>query len=212
MQKEKSERISNPKLWKKAMNYISKRDRRLAAVMRKYGPIRMHLIKNRYEAILQSFINQQISGSAADSIISKFKKMYGGNFPTPAEFLKARESDLKLAGISTQKYSYIRDFCERISNHEIDLDSIDNLPDEEVIAILDDVRGIGRWTAELFLIFSLGRMNVFPADDLGIANAIQILYKNKERPKREALAKMSMKWHPYKSVATIYLWKSLENR
>lgn len=212
MPKSKSAHLSDPKIWKTGMSTLIKHDKLLASVINHYGPISPEMHKNRYEAIIHSLISQQISGSAADSITLKLKKLYNGNIPSPTMFLKSKPAKIRAAGISAQKYLYIKDLCERIIHGDLDLDNIDKLPDEEVISILDNVRGIGRWTAEMFLIFSLGRINVFPADDLGIAKAIQKLYKTKERPKREELDKMSAKWHPYRSIATIYLWRSLENR
>ena len=118
------------------------------------------------------------------------------------------EKIVRAAGISPQKYSYIKDLCMCVDNVEIDLDGLKLLPDEEIIAILDDIKGIGRWTAEMFLIFSLYRADVFALDDLGLRNAIAKAYKLKKLPDRKKMLEISKKWEPYRSVAVLYLWRN----
>ncbi len=203
------ESMTDRKVWLRAMRHLSSRDRKLAKVIAKHGIIRSTWgPANPYEAIVDSFIYQQISGSAADAILKKFQKLYGGRLPTPREFLRTPQSKVRKAGISPQKYSYIKDLCERLVGKELDLESLTKLPDEEVIAILDDVRGIGRWTAEMFLMFSLKRVDVFPIDDLGIQNAVRKVYGLGRKPSREQMTKMSERWIPYRSIASLYLWRS----
>ncbi len=192
------------------MLHLKKKDKVLARIISHVGPIEVKMHDNRYEAIVHAFINQQISGAAADSIMKKFKAMYNGRLPKPKEFLLTPEKKIRSVGISPQKYSYIKGLCERIESKELDLKNLDKLPDEEVIAILDDIKGIGRWTAEMFLMFSLGRTNLFPSDDLGIQNAVHRAYKLKKRPDKNALDRMSERFAPYKSVAALYLWRSID--
>ncbi len=209
----KYESLNDRKVWKKAMAHISKRDRALGRVIGKLGVIRANWgPSNPYEAIIETFIYQQIAGSAADAILKKFKGLYNGRLPTPRQFLATSEKRARRAGISPQKYSYIKDFCERIQKKELDLESLRELPDEEVIAILDDVRGIGRWTAEMFLMFSLFRVNVFAMDDLGLQNAVKRVYKLRGRPDKKTMEELSVKWEPYKSVASLYLWRSVDQK
>ena len=183
----------------------------MAGIIRDVGPMRIYRERvSPYGAIVSSFIYQQIAGSAADAILKKFKALYGGRMPTPTEFLKTPLVRIRKAGISPQKYSYIRDLCKRIKAGELDLDGLAQLPDEEVIAILDDVRGIGRWTAEMFLMFYLKRVDVMPMDDLGLRNAMRTAYHLRKLPGKRKISELSLKWGPYKSIAAMYLWRSLD--
>jgi DNA-3-methyladenine glycosylase II len=208
--------MAEPKLFdkktlRKASAHLRKSDRTMAKIIKSVGNIDPEWgTRDPYEAIVRSFIFQQISGSAGASIIKKFMAIYGGRLPTPREFLKTPEKMVRAAGISPQKYSYLKDFCQRLEGRQLDLHSLADLPDEEVIAVLDDVRGIGRWTAEMFLMFSLGRTDVFAMDDIGLQNAVARAYGLRKKPSRERLAEMSKKWVPYRSVASLYLWSSTD--
>lgn len=203
------ESLADKKVWLKAVRHIKKNDSTLAKLIAKHGIISSNWgPSNPYEAIVQSFIYQQIAGSAADAILEKFKGLYGGRLPSPRVFLETPKSRVRRSGISPQKYSYIKDLCERLVRGELDLKGLAKLPDEEVIAVLDDVKGIGRWTAEMFLIFSLRRVDVFPMDDLGIQNAVRKVYRLRRIPSRERLREISDRWIPYRSIASLYLWRS----
>ncbi len=203
------ESLSSSEVWDKGMRHIIAKDRVLAKVVARFGVIsRDWSSSDPYEAIVESFIYQQISGSAADSIVRKFRGLYSGRLPSPAQFLKTPAPKVRRAGISPQKYSYIRGLCERLVGGELDLESLRGLPDEEVIAMLDDIKGIGRWTAEMFLMFSLRRVDVFPMDDLGIQKGIKEVYGMKHMPNSEKMLELSEKWKPYRSVAALYLWRS----
>ncbi len=126
------------------------------------------------------------------------------------ELLGTPEDRLRSAGLSPQKISYLRDLCERLEKKTLVLEQLSDLPDEEVIRELDAVRGIGRWTAEMFLIFVLARPDVLPADDLGLRKAAQRAYQLAELPTREKFTELSERWHPYSTIATLYLWRSGE--
>ena len=194
------------------MAHLKRSDNVLARIINRLGVIETNWSpSDPYEAIVQSFIYQQIAGSAADAIIKRFEQLYNGRLPTPKEFLKTPEKRVRGAGISPQKYSYIKDLCERLVGGDLDLEGLAKLPDEEVIAILDDVKGIGRWTAEMFLMFNLGRVDVFAADDLGLKNAVQKAYKLKRMPDKKKLDELSIKWKPYRTVAALYLWRSVDS-
>jgi len=210
---QKFESLEDKKVWKKAMAHLKKRDKVLSKIITRLGVIENDWgPPSPYEAIVESFIYQQIAGSAAQAILKKFKRLYNGRLPTPKQFLKTSEKRVRSAGISPQKYSYIKDLCERLETKQLDLKSLTKLPDEEVVAILDDVRGIGRWTAEMFLMFSLARVNVFAMDDLGLQNAVKRAYKLKRHPDKKKMAGLSRKWEPYKSVASIYLWRRIDKQ
>ncbi len=206
--KESFESLKDKKTWKKAMAHLKVRDRVLAKLIKRMGIVKSSWgPASPYEAIVGSFIYQQISGAAGDSILRKFKALYNGKLPSPRQFLKTPEKKVRSAGISPQKYSYIKDLCERLERGDLDLDGLKKLPDEEVIAILDDVKGIGRWTAEMFLMFSLNRVNVFAIDDLGLQKAVKNAYGLKHTDKKK-IEELSRKWEPYKSIASLYLWRS----
>jgi DNA-3-methyladenine glycosylase II len=182
----------------------------MAGLIDRIGSIKFEPDINHYEALVGSIIYQQLAGSAARVILNRFKELYGGRIPTPKEYLATSIIRLRKSGLSPQKISYLKDLSRKLESGRLDLERLSSLPDEEVIQTLDDVRGIGRWTAEMFLIFMLGRTNILPTDDLGVRKAAQRLYRLHKLPKKEKLWKLAKKWHPYSSIATLYLWKSVE--
>lgn len=192
---------------KEALVHLRK-DRRLAKVIDQIGEYSITITKNPYESLVEAIITQQLSGKAADSISTRFRGIYG-KFPKPVDVLKTPNSKLRKAGLSYMKVSYIKDLSERIESKELRLAYMKKLSDEEVIEQLTQVRGIGRWTAEMFLIFSLGRPDVLPVGDLGLKKGIQRVYLLSELPQKEQMEKIAQKWRPYRSVATWYLWRSL---
>jgi DNA-3-methyladenine glycosylase II len=134
-----------------------------------------------------------------------------GAQPTPLGLAALSDEQLRSAGISRQKAAYLRDLCRKVGCGDVPLDDIDALPDEAVIAALTKVKGIGRWTAEMFLIFRLQRPDVLPLDDLGIVNAVRKAYGLRKRPKPDRIRKLGEAWKPYRSIASWYLWRSLDN-
>ncbi len=204
--------IKDKRVWKKGMAHLRKNDRKIAEIIERMGYIELEWGPGDYHALVRSFISQQISGSAAESIYNKFIGLYSGRMPTPKEFLKTPQKRIRGVGISPQKYSYIKDLSQRIVSKKLSLEGLKHMPDDQVVERLDEVKGIGRWTAEMFLIFSLNRADVFPADDLGIIKAVQKVYGLRKMPERKKLDRLSEKWRPYRSVATIYLWWSLDSK
>ncbi len=200
--------LSNPRVWRTGVKYLSKSDKVLARLMSRMKQEPLRLSRNYYHTLVLSIISQQIAWSAANAIMNKFKGIYNGKIPEPEIFLKTNPRKVRGAGVSPQKYSYIKDLCERINGGKLDLRSISYLSDEEAIRELDEVKGIGRWTAEMFLIFSLGRTDIMPADDLGFRKAVQRTYKLRSLPDRKTLERVSRSWRPYRSIATLYLWRS----
>jgi DNA-3-methyladenine glycosylase II len=202
--------LANRRIWQKGVRYLKKNDPILAGIIDKVGPVKFELDDDHYEAIVGSIIFQQLAGSAARAILSRFKQIYGGRLPSPREYLSTDVEKLRGSGLSPQKISYIKDLAERLENGTLDLKRLENLPDEQALNELDNVRGIGRWTAEMFLIFKLGRTDVLPVDDLGLRKAAQKAYRLRELPKRDRFEQLAKKWHPYSSISTFYLWKSIE--
>jgi DNA-3-methyladenine glycosylase II len=192
------------------MRHIRKHDPVLGRIVQKVGPIDFELDDGHYEALVGSIIYQQLAGTAARAILDRFKKLYDGKIPNPEQYLSTDESKLRASGLSPQKISYIRDLCERIVNGSLDLASLARLSDEEAVEKLDAVRGVGRWTAEMFLLFVLGRKDVLPVDDLGVRKAVKRIYHLRKLPSREKFEKLARNWHPYCSIATMYLWRSGE--
>ena len=185
-----------------------RQDRKLAKVIDSIGKYNLPLTKNPYESLVEAIITQQLSGKAADSISARFRAIYG-KFPKPVDVLKTSDAKLRKAGLSYMKVSYIKDLSKKVESKELRLAFMKNLSDEEVIVELTQVKGIGRWTAEMFLIFSLGRQDVLPVGDLGLKKGIQRLYSLSELPEKEEMEEIAEKWRPYRSVATWYLWRSL---
>ena len=153
---------------------------------------------------------QQLAGSAADAIYQRFLKIYGGAFPTPSRLLKTPHQSLRGAGLSGKKIEYICDLATRVHSGSIDLARLAKLDDVQVVEQLTRVRGIGRWTAEMFLIFCLRRPDVLPVDDLGLKRAMQRVYLLRSSPTPEKMTSIASPWRPYRSIATWYLWKSLD--
>jgi DNA-3-methyladenine glycosylase II len=182
----------------------------LARIIRSTGPIRFELDDDHYEAIVGSIIFQQLAGSAARAILNRFKELYGGRLPSPREYLSTDTGRLRSSGLSPQKISYIKDLAERLENGRLDLKRLEELSDEEAMRELDAVRGIGRWTAEMFLLFKLGRTDVLPVNDLGLRKAAKNAYRLRKLPSREKFEQLAMNWHPYSSISTLYLWRTTE--
>ncbi len=205
----KPDSLKDTKVWSRGVRVLKKRDRTLGRIIAKVGPYgRFDTYSDRYGALVESMIYQQLAGRAAQAILNKFKALYDNRIPEPNEFLRTSEKKVRSSGISPQKYSYIKDLCLRLQKGVLELERLHALPNEEVIEKLDEVRGIGRWTAEMFLIFSLARTDVLPKDDLGIRSAIKDAYGLRRLPSRRKLGELERKWHPYNSIASLYLWRS----
>ena len=202
--------LAEKREWARGMRHLKKNDPALAKIIDRLGPYEFRLDDDHYEALVGSIIFQQLAGAAARAILNRFKQIYDGKIPRPRQYLDTEEKHLRASGLSPQKIGYIRDLSERVENGVLNLKKLSHLPSEEVVKELDDVKGIGRWTAEMFLIFVLGRTDVLPVDDLGLRKAAQKIYRLRKLPSREKFEQLSRKWHPYCSIATLYLWRSQE--
>jgi DNA-3-methyladenine glycosylase II len=197
----------------RATRLLSRRDPVIRTLVQKYGPCRMasHQHTEPFQALVHAIISQQLSTKAAATIAARFTSLFPGGFPTPARVAATPDATLRGVGLSGQKLGYLRDLCQRIQSGALPLDAIEAMPDAEVIAALTQVKGIGTWTAEMFLMFRLHRPDVLPVGDLGIVKAIQQQYRLRKTPKPERLLEIGEAWRPYRSVACWYLWRSLEN-
>ena len=165
-----------------------------------------------YGALLRSIVGQQLSTKAARSIYERMTDMFGGRTPTPAELIAADPEEVRGVGLSRSKVGYLRDLAERVEDGELALDRLTELPDEEVAAQLTAVKGLGQWTADMFLIFHLGRPDVLPVGDLGIRRAVERAYGLDELPGADELRHTAEAWRPHRSLACLYLWRSLDNK
>ena len=196
----------------KARRLLARRDPVLRDLMRRYGPCGLADSQHTdpFRALVRAIISQQLSTQAAATIARRFEALFDGR-PTPARVNAAPDDQLRGVGLSGQKLRYMRDLCARIEGGLLPLAALDRMDDEEVITVLTEVKGIGRWTAEMFLMFRLHRPDVLPVDDLGIVKAVQRAYGMRTLPTPKRLMRLGEEWRPYRSVACWYLWRSLEN-
>ena len=191
-----------------------RRDPVLAAIIKQHGPCGLGAARDRFDhfaMLVRAIVFQQLSTKAATTIHTRLLACFPGGKATPECLAAVTDEQLRAAGISRQKANYLRDLCEKVASGEVPLDTVDAMTDDEVIEALTKVKGIGRWTAEMFLIFRLQRPDVLPVGDLGIVNAIQKAYRLRKKPTPDRMRKLGEAWRPYRSVATWYLWRSLDN-
>jgi len=189
---------------------VLKKDPKLARIIKVVGKYQITTTSNYFESLIEAIITQQLAGSAAKAISRRFRGLYGKKFPKPADVLKTSDSKLRKTGLSGMKVKYIKDLSKNIESKKLKLRSLYKLSDDEVVEQLTEVKGIGRWTAEMFLIFSLGRMDVLPVGDLGLKKGVQLLNSSTKLPTPDEIEELAEKWRPYRTVATWYLWKSLQ--
>jgi len=196
----------------RAVTHLKKSDPVMARIIAAVGPCRFKVRSEgtHYEAVFRSIQYQQLAGPAALAIHGRVQALYGGRDPTPEEFLATPDDVLRKAGLSRQKLAYLRDLSARVTSRDVVMDGIHELPDADVITSLTRVKGVGRWTAEMFLIFRLGRPDILPDLDLGVRNAIKRAYRLRKLPNAERVHKIGAKWAPYRSIATWYLWRSVD--
>jgi DNA-3-methyladenine glycosylase II len=192
------------------VKYLSRVDPLLNKVIEAVGKYSIKFRHDPFQSLLESIIYQQLAGAAASIIYKRFIKYYNDVIPLPSQILSTPDAILKIkVGLSSKKIEYLKDLSIRIADHRLDLNLLYTMTDEDIINQLTEVKGIGRWTAEMFLIFCLGRPDVLPVGDLGIRKAIQRVYSLPELPTPSTILAISQPWKPYRSVATWYLWKSM---
>ncbi len=196
----------------RARRVLARRDPVIGALMRTHGTCGLARAQREdpFRVLVQAIISQQLSTKAARTIGQRLAALYDGNL-TPQAVATTADPALRGVGLSGQKARYLRDLCEKVRDGSLVLHSLTGLPDDEVIAALTQVKGIGRWTAEMFLMFRLHRPDVLPVGDLGILKAVQRAYGLRKPPTAARLMKIGEPWRPYRSVACWYLWASLGN-
>lgn len=197
-----------------AADHLTRYDPVLAPVIAKAGLCTIRPHKNYYQELVESVISQQLSVKAAASILKKFVALFGDKFPPPEQILSKDIEAYRTVGLSRGKATYIRDLAQRVADGKIKFDHLDTLSNDEVIAELTVVKGVGEWTAHMFMIFCMGRLDVLAHGDLGIKNGIQKLYGLEVQPDAATIQRLAKKnhWHPYESVACWYVWHSLDNK
>ena len=193
-------------------NYIShlSKDSRLRKAIEGHKEFKLRKRKNLCVYLCGSIMSQQLSGKVADIIYSRFLNLYDGNEPTPHQILETSHETLRSIGLSNNKASYIRNVAAFSLEHGMDFKKLNRMNDEEVIEYLTQIKGVGRWTVEMMLMFSLGREDVFAIDDYGVQSAMIGIYKLEnleKRELREKLIRISKKWSPYRTYACLHLWK-----
>jgi DNA-3-methyladenine glycosylase II len=194
---------------RKAINHLRKSDPILRAIIERVGPCRMEFGQPEFSSVAESIVYQQLNGKAAATIFERFAVLAGEPL-TPEGILKLTDAQMRGVGLSKQKSSYLKDLSAKTVEGALDFAKLPDLPDEEVIKHLTRVKGIGVWTAHMFLMFSLRRSNVLPTGDYGIQVAIKKHYKKRKLPKPKDMEKIARAWEPYRSVACWYLWRSLD--
>jgi DNA-3-methyladenine glycosylase II len=203
-----------PADYERARRLLMRRDPVLGALIKQIGPCGLadRQRKDHLTALVGSIVSQQLSTKAAATIFGRFLALFPDGEPlSPAGIDGQQDAALRGVGLSGQKIGYLRDLCARINDGRLNLDELDTLPDEAVVVRLTSVKGFGRWTAQMFLMFRLHRPDVLPVGDLGIVNATQRLYRLRKKPDEKRLTRIGEAWRPYRSVACWYLWQSLSS-
>ena len=194
-----------------AMRHLSHTDKRMEKLIDKFGPPNFNLMNNYYESLVRSIVYQQLSGKAASIIYERFLDLFVFDiYPEPKNVLAVSIETLRSSGLSYQKANYIRDLSEKWQDGTVNLSDIDSMTDEEISSELIKVKGIGQWTADMFLMFTLGRPDVFPFGDLGIQKGFMVLTNMNRLPVQKEMERKTKKWQPYRTVAAWYLWKLVD--
>jgi len=194
---------------RKAVNHLKKSDPVLRAIIERVGPCRMEYGVPEFSSVAEAIVYQQLNGKAAVTIFNRFAALAGDPL-TPAGILKLSDEQLRSVGLSKQKSAYLKDLSAKTAAGLLDFARLPALSDEEVIQHLTQVKGVGVWTAQMFLMFSLRRPNVLPTGDYGVQMAIKKHYKKRKLPKPDIMEKIAKPWVPYRSIACWYLWRSLD--
>lgn len=198
---------------RQAEQHLSKNDKQLKQVIASIGPSRIKPHRDHYGELVGSIVGQQLSAKAGATIWRRVLDLFGGKMPTPQQLLKIDADEIRACGVSYPKIGYMKDLAQHILDGRLDLEHLSTVPNDQLIEQLTAVKGIGQWSAHMFMLFGLGRLDILPVGDLGIRKAIQNLYGLRELPDPEQIITIAAKnkWHPYESVAAWYLWQSLDS-
>ncbi len=202
-----------PEDYVRATSLLRRRDPVIGALIKKHGACGLAAAQraDHFTALVRAITGQQLSTKAAATIFGRLVALMPAGQLTPEALAGLSDDQLRAVGMSRQKGAYFRDLCAKVLSNALPLQSLDAMSDEQVIAALTQVKGIGRWSAEMFLMFRLHRPDVLPVDDLGIVNAVKNVYRLRKKPTADRIRKIGEAWKPYRSVASWYLWRSLDN-
>jgi len=194
---------------RKALLHLKKSDPVLRAIIERIGPCKMQFGEPKFHSLAEAIVYQQLNGKAALTIFKRFAALAGDPL-TPGGILKLKTEQMRSVGLSKQKTSYLVDMAERTNRGELSFSRLQDLSDEKVIEHLTQVKGVGVWTAHMFLMFTLRRPNILPTGDYGVRAAMMKHYKKRKLPKPDVMEKIAKPWAPYRSIACWYLWQSLD--
>ncbi len=186
-----------------------RRDPVMARIIDSVGDYTLKKRNHHFAVLVESIISQQLATKAAEVIFQRFKSLYP-TFPDASDILATKKTKLRSAGLSGMKVDYLKDLARKVEDGKVRLESLSRMTDDEVVAHLTQVKGIGRWTAEMFMIFSLNRPDILPVHDLGLQKGVQRAFGLEALPKPKQVEEIGARWRPYRSIATWYLWKSLQ--
>lgn len=194
---------------KEGIKYL-KKDPKIAPLIKKHGIWKPQPLNDLFHSLTKEIINQQLSDKASETITEKLIAYFNGKFPSPEKILKTSDKDIRNVGISWAKVSYIKNAAKHIINENLTIESLLSESEEKVRSKLTKIKGVGPWTVDMVLIFTLVRLDILPVGDLGIKKAFQKIYKRQNITPLKML-KIAQPWRPYRSIASWYLWRSLEN-
>jgi DNA-3-methyladenine glycosylase II len=196
-----------------AERHLAVNDKKLAPIIQSSGPSRLKPHTDHYGELVGSIVGQQLSSIAAGTIWRRLLGLFDGKMPTPQQLIKIDDQKLRDVGLSWNKVRYVKDLAQHVLDGRLDLEHISTMPNEQVIEQLTAVKGLGEWSAHMFMIFGLGRLDVLPVGDLGVRKAVMGLYGLNEMPDPARMITIANQnhWHPYESVAAWYCWQSLDN-
>ena len=197
---------------KKAIHHLKKADPIMAAIIERVGPYTMQYREPGFQTLVRSIVYQQLSGKAAATILKRLLEAAKADPITPEAILKLRPQKMRTLGLSQQKTAYIRELARMTRDGEIRFEGLHEMEDAEVVAHLTQVKGVGVWTVHMFLMFALRRPNVLPVGDLGVRTAMKKAYELADLPKPAEMERIAAAWHPWCTVASWYLWRSLEGQ
>ncbi len=199
------------KMYKNAIKHFRNADPILYSIVNKIEAFELEIWPDPFIRLTRSIIGQQLSVKAARTIYERFEKLFKNGEIKPSGLLNLQNEEIRKVGISYQKISYLKDLSQKVLDNEVELNKFTELPEQIIIEKLTKIKGIGRWTVEMFLMFSLGRPDIFSYGDLGLQNAIKKAYELKQKPTVKQMEKLSKKWIPYRTYAAVLLWRSLAN-
>ncbi len=204
--------LADTRTFRAGFNHIRKSDPLLRPILDARGVLEFRPGGEPFESLVESILSQQLAGSAASAIIKKVRALFPEADLGATTMSRIDARRLRGAGVSPQKLTYLKDLSARVVEGRLDLDKLKSMPDDEIIQTLDEVKGIGPWTAHMFLIFTLGRPNVLPVDDYGIRSSVQRVYGLSEVPKKAKIEELAKNWDPYCTVASLYLWHAKDTK